>query len=181
MKYPSAPWRSCTTTCTWRSHSRARTPLRLSEQQHLTRKKLLSGKKRSPSFLLPTLWSISNRDGVVVPCGRPAHTGIRSSCSHNEYIIYDTAQCNIRYLLKVKFHHKYWASSSDGDWREHHAFLRNKLYWRPSSSLAYSFFSSSAPPKKPEYALAVFSFNRFCSSVALIWRKVRWRSDLKKG
>jgi len=48
-------------------------------------------------------------DGVKIPRGVPKHTNIRSSCSHNEYIVYDVAQVNIRYLLKLRFEHKsYW-------------------------------------------------------------------------
>jgi len=43
---------------------------------------------------------------VKVPLGKPEKTGLHTSCSHNEYIIYDVAQINIRYLLKIKFNHK---------------------------------------------------------------------------
>eukprot|EP00005_Dracoamoeba_jomungandri_P000909 CAMPEP_0174254406 /NCGR_PEP_ID=MMETSP0439-20130205/3732_1 /TAXON_ID=0 /ORGANISM="Stereomyxa ramosa, Strain Chinc5" /LENGTH=1042 /DNA_ID=CAMNT_0015335969 /DNA_START=19 /DNA_END=3144 /DNA_ORIENTATION=- len=46
-------------------------------------------------------------DGVVVPCGEPSHTGIKSSCSHNEYIVYNTDQVRMRYLLKIQFHHNW--------------------------------------------------------------------------
>jgi len=43
-------------------------------------------------------------DGVVqVPCGKPKDTKISSSCDVNEYIVYDSAQVNIRYLMKL--HH----------------------------------------------------------------------------
>ncbi|KAL6078683.1 Poly [ADP-ribose] polymerase 1 [Balamuthia mandrillaris] len=45
-------------------------------------------------------------DGVQVPKGEPIHTGIRSSCSHNEYIVYDTSQIKMRYLLMLDFKHK---------------------------------------------------------------------------
>jgi len=43
---------------------------------------------------------------VTVPCGEIASTGVKSACSHNEYIIYDVAQITVRYLLKCKFKHK---------------------------------------------------------------------------
>jgi len=41
-------------------------------------------------------------NGVVVPFGKPANTGVRSSCTHNEYIVYSLPQAQIKYLLKVK-------------------------------------------------------------------------------
>jgi len=40
--------------------------------------------------------------GCVVPLGPRVNTGIRSSCMHNEYIVYTLPQATIRYLLKVK-------------------------------------------------------------------------------
>jgi len=46
-------------------------------------------------------------NGVKIPRGAPKHTGIRSSCSHNEFIVYDVAQVHIKYLLKIKFNHKW--------------------------------------------------------------------------
>ena len=48
-------------------------------------------------------------DGVVVPCGKLIHssgTGARA-LNYNEYIVYDTTQVKMRYLLKVKFDFKY--------------------------------------------------------------------------
>eukprot|EP01128_Nolandella_sp_AFSM9_P004824 TRINITY_DN2246_c0_g1_i2.p1 TRINITY_DN2246_c0_g1~~TRINITY_DN2246_c0_g1_i2.p1 ORF type:complete len:909 (+),score=271.63 TRINITY_DN2246_c0_g1_i2:126-2852(+) len=41
-------------------------------------------------------------NGITVPWGPPTKTGISSSCTHNEYVVYNTNQCCIRYLLKVK-------------------------------------------------------------------------------
>jgi len=41
-------------------------------------------------------------NGCVVPLGKPVNTGVRSSCMHNEYIIYTLPQATIRYLLKIK-------------------------------------------------------------------------------
>lgn len=46
-------------------------------------------------------------DGMVIPLGKPKKTGIKSTCSHNEYIVYRVDQVKIRYLLKVKFQFKY--------------------------------------------------------------------------
>jgi len=44
---------------------------------------------------------------VIVPLGSPISTGISSSCSHNEYIVYDVSQIHIRYLIRLKFNHEY--------------------------------------------------------------------------
>lgn len=42
--------------------------------------------------------------GVIVPCGPPVLTGLRNNKNpHNEYIVYDSAQVNIRYMIKVEF------------------------------------------------------------------------------
>jgi len=43
---------------------------------------------------------------IKVPVGKIKDTGLRTACTHNEYIIYDVAQVKIRYLLKLKFNHK---------------------------------------------------------------------------
>jgi len=43
---------------------------------------------------------------VRVPQGKIKDTGLKTACSHNEFIIYDVAQVKIRYLLKLKFKHK---------------------------------------------------------------------------
>lgn len=45
-------------------------------------------------------------DDVTLPSGTPIDTGVKSACSHNEYIIYDVSQIQIRYLLHLKFKHK---------------------------------------------------------------------------
>ncbi|OVA02446.1 BRCT domain [Macleaya cordata] len=47
------------------------------------------------------------RNEVVVPCGKPvsSNTGT-SELMYNEYIVYDTAQVKMQFLLKVRFHHK---------------------------------------------------------------------------
>lgn len=46
-------------------------------------------------------------DQVMVPCGRPVASGIsNTTLLYNEYIVYDTTQINLRFLLKVRFKHK---------------------------------------------------------------------------
>lgn len=47
------------------------------------------------------------RDDVVVPCGKPVESKAKASeLMYNEYIVYDTAQVKMQFLLKVRFHHK---------------------------------------------------------------------------
>ncbi|XP_058082126.1 poly [ADP-ribose] polymerase 1 isoform X2 [Magnolia sinica] len=47
------------------------------------------------------------RDQVVVPCGQPVNSTVRASeLMYNEYIVYNTAQVKMQFLLKVRFHHK---------------------------------------------------------------------------
>jgi len=43
---------------------------------------------------------------TVVPVGKIVNTGIKSACTHNEYIVYDVAQVKIKYIFKLKFNHK---------------------------------------------------------------------------
>lgn len=51
--------------------------------------------------------SITLDDGVIVPCGKMINNPKNSSLYYNEFIVYNTAQINFRYLLKVKFNYKY--------------------------------------------------------------------------
>uniref|UniRef100_A0ACD5TFQ5 Uncharacterized protein n=1 Tax=Avena sativa TaxID=4498 RepID=A0ACD5TFQ5_AVESA len=47
------------------------------------------------------------RDDVVVPCGKPVPASTRASeLLYNEYIVYNTSQVKMQFLLKVRFHHK---------------------------------------------------------------------------
>ncbi|XP_026400993.1 poly [ADP-ribose] polymerase 1-like isoform X2 [Papaver somniferum] len=47
------------------------------------------------------------RDDVVVPCGKPVASNVRASeLMYNEYIVYNTAQVKMQFLLKVRFKHK---------------------------------------------------------------------------
>jgi poly [ADP-ribose] polymerase 1 len=49
---------------------------------------------------------VTRKDGVIVPCGKGlTDNNIRSSLLYNEYIVYDVAQVNINYLLKMKFNY----------------------------------------------------------------------------
>jgi len=46
-------------------------------------------------------------DGCIVPCGPLTDTGIMDSALiYNEFVVYDTAQVRMRYMLKLKFHYK---------------------------------------------------------------------------
>ena len=45
-------------------------------------------------------------DGVRVPLGKPIDRlpeGETSDLLYNEYVVYDEAQCRMRYLCKIKF------------------------------------------------------------------------------
>ncbi|CAN6171745.1 unnamed protein product [Urochloa humidicola] len=47
------------------------------------------------------------RDDVIIPCGKPVPSSARSSeLLYNEYIVYNTSQVKMQFLLKVRFHHK---------------------------------------------------------------------------
>ncbi|QCD97725.1 poly [Vigna unguiculata] len=47
------------------------------------------------------------RGDVTVPCGKPVPSNVKASeLMYNEYIVYDTAQVKMQFLLKVRFHHK---------------------------------------------------------------------------
>uniref|UniRef100_A0A8C6KUJ5 Poly [ADP-ribose] polymerase n=1 Tax=Nothobranchius furzeri TaxID=105023 RepID=A0A8C6KUJ5_NOTFU len=48
-----------------------------------------------------------NLNGVHVPLGKGVHTNIDdTSLLYNEYIVYDVAQVNMKYLLKIKFNYQ---------------------------------------------------------------------------
>ncbi|KAJ0230147.1 hypothetical protein HA466_0309740 [Hirschfeldia incana] len=47
------------------------------------------------------------RDDVTVPCGKPVPSKTKASeLMYNEYIVYNTAQVKLQFLLKVRFKHK---------------------------------------------------------------------------
>lgn len=46
--------------------------------------------------------SYVKQDSYVVPCGKAKPTGSGSYMGHNEYIVYDTSQAKIRYVVKMK-------------------------------------------------------------------------------
>ncbi|TQD73446.1 hypothetical protein C1H46_041032 [Malus baccata] len=59
--------------------------------------------KKIPQELEYVKW----KDDVIVPCGKPVPSNVKASeLMYNEYIVYDTAQVKMQYLLKVRFHHK---------------------------------------------------------------------------
>jgi len=52
-------------------------------------------------------------DGVEVPCGKLVYSGFKkgggageTDLMYNEYIVYDTSQIRMRYLMKLKFNFK---------------------------------------------------------------------------
>ena len=45
--------------------------------------------------------------GVTIPLGKPVQSSERSSLLYNEFIVYDVAQINIKYMLQVDFKFKY--------------------------------------------------------------------------
>lgn len=47
------------------------------------------------------------KDEVVVPCGKPVSSKVKASdLMYNEYIVYNTSQVKMQFLLKVRFHDK---------------------------------------------------------------------------
>lgn len=47
------------------------------------------------------------RNDVIVPCGKPVSSKVKASeLMYNEYIVYNTAQVKMQFLLKVRFHHR---------------------------------------------------------------------------
>ena len=48
-------------------------------------------------------------DGILIPIGRPINANIaHSSLLYNEYIVYNTEQIKIKYLLRLDFKFKNW-------------------------------------------------------------------------
>ncbi|KAL4191408.1 hypothetical protein AMTRI_Chr07g80390 [Amborella trichopoda] len=59
--------------------------------------------QKTPNALEFEKW----RDEITVPCGSPVSSGVRATeLMYNEYIVYNTAQVKMQFLLKVRFHHK---------------------------------------------------------------------------
>jgi len=57
--------------------------------------------------LMPDPNSTISKNGVTVPLGRGVPSNVENAfLSHGEYIVYDVTQVRMKYLLKVKFHHK---------------------------------------------------------------------------
>ena len=59
---------------------------------------------------------------MTIPCGKLKETGIQNpdgyTLQYNEYVIYNTSQIKMKYLLKVKFNFKYWSLSACTDLTE---------------------------------------------------------------
>lgn len=52
--------------------------------------------------------SFTTPEGVVIPMGKGIDSGVNgSSLLYNEFIVYDTAQINMKYLLKMRFNYKF--------------------------------------------------------------------------
>ncbi|XP_013176795.1 PREDICTED: poly [ADP-ribose] polymerase-like [Papilio xuthus] len=49
---------------------------------------------------------VTLKNGIVVPLGTPNNSGSQSNLIYNEYIVYDVAQVNIKYLVQLKFNFK---------------------------------------------------------------------------
>ena len=52
--------------------------------------------------------SYTSPDGTIIPMGKGSPAAGYSSLLYNEFIVYDVAQVNIKYLLQVKFNYKWW-------------------------------------------------------------------------
>ena len=61
----------------------------------------------SHSYLNPTITRAFREDGCVVPCGKPVDTGVSNpsgyTLNYNEYVVYNTNQIRVRYLVEVDF------------------------------------------------------------------------------
>ena len=72
--------------------------------------KLASGKHSTKGCgrTYPDPQGTETLDGIDVPIGKPVQdSSIRSSLLYNEYIVYDVAQVNVKYLLKMGFNYSY--------------------------------------------------------------------------
>lgn len=45
--------------------------------------------------------------GTIVPLGKPIEKKLNTSLLYNEFIVYDVAQVNVKYLFQMKFNYKY--------------------------------------------------------------------------
>ncbi|XP_054618362.1 poly [ADP-ribose] polymerase 1 [Dunckerocampus dactyliophorus] len=79
----------------------------LKKASHIT--KLPKGKHSVKGLgrTAPESSATTTLDGVQVPLGKGSHTNIDdTSLLYNEYIVYDVAQINLKYLLKINFNYK---------------------------------------------------------------------------
>jgi poly [ADP-ribose] polymerase len=51
---------------------------------------------------------VTTPEGTIAPCGLPicAAEGKGSSLLYNEFVVYNTKQVKMRYLVKVRFHYE---------------------------------------------------------------------------
>jgi hypothetical protein len=46
-------------------------------------------------------------NGVIVPCGKEIKAKVPNAVlQYNEFIVYDISQIKMKYLIRLKFHHK---------------------------------------------------------------------------
>lgn len=45
-------------------------------------------------------------EGVIVPLGKVIYSGLNCALDYNEYIVYDEAQVNVKYLFKMTYGRK---------------------------------------------------------------------------
>jgi len=59
------------------------------------------------SIIIPDPSRTTMKDGVAVPLGKGIPSNVPDAfLSHSEFVVYDVAQIHMKYLLRVKFHHK---------------------------------------------------------------------------
>ena len=54
----------------------------------------------------PSSFATLGEAKVPLGAGTPCEAAKDSTLLYNEYIIYDTAQCNMKYLFRMKFNYK---------------------------------------------------------------------------
>lgn len=75
--------------------------------------KLASGKHSTKGcgVTFPEPTQSTELGGIEVPSGKPqTSTAVSSSLLYNEFIVYDIAQVEVKYLLKMKFDYKSFCS-----------------------------------------------------------------------
>ncbi|KAF5936711.1 hypothetical protein HYC85_024217 [Camellia sinensis] len=87
------------------------------------------------------------KDEVTVPCGKPVASNIKASeLLYNEYIVYNTAQVKMQFLLKVRFRHKEVRSCSSN---RHAKRTLNSVYSKAKADLEIPDLASSLERRIP--------------------------------